>query len=295
MQSVLLTGATGFIGSALKLKLNDLNFNVVEINSANGGITNSEIFNGLLSHDFTHVFHLAGKTFVPESWERPSLYIKVNVYGTQNVLEFCRKKGLSLTFVSAYLYGRPEILPIAEGSRIWPNNPYAHSKYLAEQLCEFYSKEFDLKVNIIRPFNAYGIGQDKRFLIPSIINQALNEDRIRLKDLAPRRDYVYLEDLVDGLICSLACKEKYSVYNMGSGDSISVKGVVDVVQEILGTKKPVISDGKPRKNEIDNVIADTTRANTELKWYPKYSFHDGIKEIIDHGLISASTRERAYA
>jgi len=294
MKSVLLTGASGFIGSALKLKLNNLNYDIVEINSTSGGVTNSEIFNGLLSNNFTHVFHLAGKTFVPESWESPSMYIKVNVYGTQNVLEFCRKMRLSLTFVSAYLYGKSKTLPICEDCPICPNNPYAHSKYLAEQLCRFYAREFDLKINVIRPFNAYGIGQGKKFLIPSIINQALFEDVIRLKDLTPKRDYIYLDDLVDGLICSLTYKENCSVYNMGSGDSISVKDVVDVVQEILGTKKPVISDGKARKNEIDNVIADISKANTELKWYPKYSFHDGIKEIIDHLLISDSTLNKTH-
>ena len=121
MQSVLLTGATGFIGSALKLKLNDLNYNIVEINSSNGGVTNPEIFNGLLSNNFNHVFHLAGKTFVPESWEKPSLYFKINVHGTQNVLELlvlifmdnpkhCQSLKVVL-FVQIILMPIPNILP----------------------------------------------------------------------------------------------------------------------------------------------------------------------------------------
>lgn len=280
MQSVLLTGSTGFIGSALKLKLNDLDFSIAEINSVNGGVTNPEKFDGLLSKNITHVFHLAGKTFVPDSWEKPSLYYNINVSGTQNVLEFCRKNKAKLTFISAYLYGQPDKLPVAENSPIRPNNPYAHSKYLAEQLCEFYSREFDVKVNIIRPFNAYGIGQSKLFLISSIIDQALYEDVIKLKDLNPKRDFVYLSDLVDSLLCSMNFAGNYSVYNIGSGYSVSVQGVVDVVQEILGTKKPVISEKRSRKNEINDVVADITRANTELNWHPRYSLYEGIKEII---------------
>lgn len=168
---ILITGSRGFIGHALKPKLKDLHFDIIEVNSQNGGINNPKRFEGLLSQDITHVFHLAGKTFIPESWKTPANFFTTNVFGTQNVLEFCRKKKASLTFVSAYIYGNPEMLPIREDNAICPNNPYAQSKYLAEQLCQFYAREFDLKVNIIRPFNAYGIGQDKRFLIPSIINR----------------------------------------------------------------------------------------------------------------------------
>lgn len=124
MRSVLLTGSTGFIGSALKSKLSDLNFGIVEINSEKGGVTNTEIFDGLLSKDITHVFHLAGKTFVPESWEKPTIYYKVNVSGTQNVLEYCRKNKANLIYISAYLYGQPDKLPVAEDSPVRPNNPY---------------------------------------------------------------------------------------------------------------------------------------------------------------------------
>lgn len=295
MWPLLLTGSTGFIGSTLKLKLRELGFDIVEINSANGGVTNPGVFDGLWSEGISHVFHLAGRTFVPESWETPAVYTKINVYGTQNVLEFCRKKGVSMTFVSTYLYGRPDSLPISEDSPLRPNNPYAHSKYLAEQLCAFYAREFNVRVNIIRPFNAFGIGQDRRYLIPSVINQALAGDAIRVTDLVPRRDYIYVEDLVDALICSMTHKEKSSVYNIGSGFSMSVQGVIDVVQEILGTDKPVVSGGNVRRNEINDVIADTTRAHTELNWYPKYSFYEGIKQIIENEMIMNCPREQAFA
>lgn len=281
---ILITGSRGFIGSALKIKLMDLHFDIIEVNSQNNGINNPKIFEGLLSQDITHVFHLAGKTFIPESWKMPATYYTTNVFGTQNVLEFCRKNKASLTFVSAYIYGNPETLPIREDNAIRPNNPYAQSKYLAEQLCEFYAREFDLKINVIRPFNAYGIGQDKRFLIPSIINQALHEDSIKLHDLSPKRDYVYLSDLVNALICSMLFIDNVSVYNIGSGNSISVKNIVDAVQNLLGTDKPTISEGILRKNEVYETVADITRANIELNWYPKYSFSEGLKQILEHEL-----------
>lgn len=282
MEKILLTGATGFLGKALKKRLEGKNYNVIGTDSRHGDIADKKTFEIFRPENISHVFHLAGKTFVPDSWIDPASFYKINVMGTENVLEYCRKKNAPLTFVSAYIYGQPKTLPISEDHEIIPDNAYAHSKYLAEQLCLFYSREFDVKVNIIRPFNAYGIGQNNKFLIPSIIDQALNMDSIRLKDLSPKRDYIYLDDLIDALIFSISSKNSISVYNIGSGYSISVQGVVDVVQEILGTDKPVISEETTRKNEIHDVIADITRANTELNWYPRYSFYDGIKQIISY-------------
>lgn len=282
MSSVLLTGSKGFIGKALKAKLQNENHDILELDLENGGVTNPVMLDALLPLDITHVFHLAGKTFVPESWENPGEYFTVNTFGTKNVLEFCRKKGSNLTFVSAYIYGQPECLPISEDAKVCPDNPYAYSKYLAEQLCVFYAREFGLKINILRPFNAYGIGQNKRFLIPRIIDQALNKSAITLKDLSPKRDYIYLNDLVMALICSMTFNGNFSVYNIGSGSSISVQGVVDIVLEILGVDKPVISERVVRKNELSDVVADISKAKAGLKWSPKYSFREGIKKIIEN-------------
>lgn len=278
---ILITGASGFIGRALTNKLSLLNHEIIEINSKGGGVTNKKIIDALLHEDITYVFHLAGKTFVPESWQKPYDFYSLNVSGTLNVLEFCKKKDVGLTYISSYLYGIPKQLPIKEDAPVNPNNPYAHSKFLAEQLCDFYVCEFGVKANILRPFNVYGIGQDKNFLIPYIIDQALNNDIIQLKDLAPRRDYVYLLDLVDALICSMENKDKSSVYNIGSGVSISVQEVVDVVSGVLSIKKPVLSEEVIRKNEINNVVADITKARNELNWQPRFSFNDGIQQIID--------------
>ncbi|MFY4804662.1 NAD-dependent epimerase/dehydratase family protein, partial [Aliarcobacter butzleri] len=84
-----------------------------------------------------------------------------------------------LTFVSTYLYGVPEKLPISENDEIKSNNPYAHSKYLAEELCRFYSDYYNVKVTIARPFNVFGKNQKDIFLIPLIIKQVLYADVIK--------------------------------------------------------------------------------------------------------------------
>lgn len=282
LKQVVLTGSNGFIGRRLKERLIELNYDVLELNSSNGDVTSIETLKNYNFEKISHIFHLAAKTFVPESWTHPGEFYKVNSFGTLNILEICKEYNIGLTFISSYIYGQPKSLPISETLAIAPNNPYAHSKYIAEQLCEFYSKEFNTNISIIRPFNIYGIGQNKKFLIPHIIDQALNNEVIKIKDLSPKRDYIYLEDLIDSILLTMNHTVNYSVYNIGSGYSISVKQIIEVIQKVLGIDKKVICEDVQRKNEMNDVVADITKANRELNWYPKYSFLDGIKQIIDY-------------
>jgi nucleoside-diphosphate-sugar epimerase len=185
-----------------------------------------------------------------------------------------------MTFVSAYVYGHPETLPIKENSRIRPSNPYALSKRLAEEACEFYAYTHRLAITALRPFNVYGAGQDDKFLIPSIIRQALHEEKIIVQDLVPKRDYVFLEDLLIALVATLGRPQGYHVYNVGSGYSLSVGDVVDIIQKVAKTSKHVISEKNVRANELMDVVADITKARDELDWQPQHTFREGIESII---------------
>src|SRR5258708_22137375 len=98
-------------------------------------VSTPNAFDNLPKTQFDRVYHLAGKTFIPDSWKDPDSFYRANLIGTLNVLEYCRKTGSPLTYVSAYLYGLPKSLPINETATPQPDNPYAHSKFLAEELC----------------------------------------------------------------------------------------------------------------------------------------------------------------
>lgn len=280
MSKILVTGASGFIGRALVSRLKASGRDVVPVASADGDIASRKTLEKFAQQNIAHVFHLAGKTFVPDSWDDPQAFCQTNVLGTVNVLEFCRKNRIPMTYVSAYVYGHPDSLPISEDSAIRPSNPYALTKRLAEEACEFYASAYDLPVTTIRPFNVYGIGQGSNFLIPSIIHQALNEPQITVKDLLPKRDYVYLEDLLAALLVTLDRQKGYGIYNAGSGNSLSVKEVIDVIQDVAGTHKEIISDNVVRTNELMDVVADISKAGKELGWHPEYSFRAGIENII---------------
>lgn len=283
MKNILVTGAGGFIGQRLVHILKDAGHLVHGLDSTDGDIADPatvERFNEV-AVDF--VFHLAGRTYVPDAWREPGDFQRVNVAGAVNVLELCRRKEISLTYVSAYLYGIPSSLPVKETDRIDPNNPYALSKFLGESLCGFYAEHFGVPITIIRPFNIYGPGQKGHFLIPEIITQIKAGLPIRLKDLAPRRDYLYLDDLIDALVRTLNPKRGCHVYNIGCGSSLSVAEIVEIIQSAAGTSLPVVSEKTPRHNEIADVCADISKAALELHWHPQHSFKEGIKKMILNG------------
>ena len=282
MRNILVTGASGFIGTALVARLRAMGLTALTMDFEDGDIATEGTLAKFTQPDIEHVFHLAGRTFVPDSWGNPQAFYQTNVLGTVNVLEFCKTKNIPLTYVSAFVYGHPDTLPIREDIATRPNNPYAFTKRMAEQTCEFYAEEFGLPVTVIRPFNVYGIGQAEIFLIPSIIGQVLNtEDSIVVKDLMPKRDYVYLEDLVTALMATLNKFIGYRVYNIGTGISINVQQVIDIIQVIAGTKKKILCENVVRRSELMDVVADISRARDELGWYPEYSFKAGIETIIN--------------
>ena len=280
MKSILITGANGFIGSVLKNRLLGEDYTLYEFNEEDGDIAGE---NALATFDqkIDHVIHLAAKTFIPASWQNPFPFYKTNVIGTLNVLEFCKKNKIALTYMSSYLYGIPRELPINEKAELLPNNPYSHSKYLAENMCHFYHKEYGLNIVIFRPFNVYGIGQNESFLIPTIINQVLYKQEIRVKELSSRRDYVYIKDLVQAISLSLKKDFNFEIFNLGSGTSLSVEEVIQIIKEVFRSNKKVTCEYHQRKNEISETIADITRAKNKLGWKPQYTFNAGITDMVD--------------
>ncbi len=277
---VLVTGGTGFIGSALVKRLARSGHEVIALGSRDGDIETIDIAEKLNGNKFDHVVHLAGQTYVPDSWTKPAVFYRVNVQGTANVADYCRKNGAALTYVSAYVYGTPAALPIREDSVVAPHNPYAQSKFLGELVCQQFAQSFGFPVNILRPFNIYGIGQSSSFLIPKIVDQVLHAERVELDSLTPKRDYIYIDDLVDAIAVSLGKTRTGAIYNLGSGTSVSVEEVVRVVQAAARTDKPVVSKNIHRENEVMDVVADMSSFSAYFAWQPIFGFADGIAAIV---------------
>jgi GDP-4-dehydro-6-deoxy-D-mannose reductase len=275
---VLVTGASGFIGRHLVAHLNQIGKHIVPVSRAYGlDVTRDKLpLDGV-----GHVFHLAGKTGVVEAWRSLLNYLDTNAFGTARVLEQCRGR-CSVTFVSGYVYGSPKRVPIREQDAVDIQNPYALSKHLAEQICEFYARFYEVPVVTLRLFNVYGPGQDTRFLIPLIVQQILDprQPEIRVQDLKPSRDYLYISDAVEAIIMASAAAPG-TVFNIGYGASYSVEEIIKRASIAAGIYKPYRAIGEKRRQEIDSTRADASAFRKAVGWRPKVSIDDGLQLMIE--------------
>ena len=190
--------------------------------------------------------------------------------------------------VSAYVYGHPSALPVSEQHPLNAHSPYTQTKILAEEISRFYALHHDVPVAIVRPFNIYGPGQDDRFLIPTLVRQALDPscDAITVEDLRPRRDYLHVDDLV-GLLQRTLPPATIGTYNAGSGRSWSIEELVGIINNRLAAPKTLRSVGHFRPLEVPDVIADITCARRELGWAPTINLPKGIDNLLS-GASSAT-------
>lgn len=280
MTKILITGSTGFIGMHLLSALSKLEYSIYGFDLDDGDVAEEKTWNHFPKADV--VIHLAAKSFVPNSWRQPADFIKSNVLGITNSLNYCLEHKAKIIFLSSYLYGNPISLPIPESARLDPTNPYALSKKISEEICQFYCSKFGLDAIIFRPFNIYGPDQPENFLIPQIINQVLHSPEIVVQDLEPKRDFVYIDDLVEAIIKAVDINLKgCSIFNIGSGLSYSVKEIIDIIQNLNNSNKPIFSNNKRRRDEIMDTIADTQKAKKELNWEIHWSLHKGLAQVLN--------------
>jgi nucleoside-diphosphate-sugar epimerase len=278
---VVVTGATGFVGRRLCPRLTDSGQRVIPLARGLGrDVLAPDTWRALDGERVDAVVHLAAATFVPDSWARPGHFYELNTLGTQRVLDWCAARGARLVYLSAYLYGQPHYNPIDEGHTLAPDNPYAHSKWLGEELCRFYSAYRGVPTAILRPFNLFGPGQDERFLVPSVLGQLRDTGHITVKDDRPRRDFVHVDDLVDACVRVLAAPPASAVFNVGSGRSLSVGDVLEVVRRAARRRVEVTVAGEPRPNEIMDTVADCRAITAALGWRPRQGLEAWLEQEV---------------
>lgn len=282
-KKILVTGADGFIGRALIKQLKSVGAQVASLDLKTGTdiCDMAQLNNFQRRTRFDVIYHLAALSYVPASWQYPRQTMAVNLLGTLNMLEFCRQRRVGkFIFISTYVYGQPQYLPVNEQHPISPANPYAWSKYIGEKLCEAYHKSYGLKCIILRPFNIYGPAQSKIFLIPSLHDQFKHANKIVVNDLRPRRDFLFIDDMIEALLAAGSYRGKnFVAFNLGSGESHSIRHIIKTIEKISGRHKKTFDQKKRRPGEINDVIADIKNAKKRLKWHPKTNLFDGNKII----------------
>lgn len=275
LRRVLVTGATGFLGRHLGAALAAAGVEVRGVSRATG---HDILRDELPLEGVDHVFHLAAATGVPAAWADPPDVLLTNVQGTVRVLDQCRRVACPVSFASTYVYGKPDRLPVAEDHPVHPSNPYSLSKVLAEEACRGFAGMYRLPVSVLRVFNVYGPGQDDRFLVPLILRQAMDRalPEVVVQDLAPRRDYVHVADVVRAFLAATRLPG-FAVFNVGSGVSHSVAEVIALACGAAGTAKPARQTGAVRPADVPDTVADIAAIRRALGWTPRIGLAEGLR------------------
>jgi len=293
------TGGAGFIGSHMVDVLLDADFEVRVIDNLVGGresnlrhhagdsrlsfeardIRTLKPDSPLFS-DCRYVFHFAGIGDIVPSIERPTEYMSTNVQGTVHVLECARHAGVTkfVYAASSSCYGIADT-PTTESHPIAPQYPYALSKYQGEQAAFHWSEVYDLPVNSIRIFNAYGIRSRTTGAYGAVFGVFLRQ-KLEGKpftvvgDGSQTRDFVYARDVARAFLLAAETERTGRIYNLGAGNPQSVNHLV----ELLGGDTTPIPK---RPGEPDCTWADISRIREELGWEPEISFAEGVGRILE--------------
>jgi len=302
----LVTGADGFIGSHLTELLLDKgmavralscynSFNswgwLEDIQHANLEVVTGDVrdpyFCKQITNDIQVVFHLAALIAIPYSYHAPHSYLETNVAGTLNICQAARDNMVKRVLITSTseVYGTAQYVPIDENHPKQAQSPYSASKIGADAIAMSYYNAFGLPLTIVRPFNTYGPRQSARALIPSIVTQiATGAVEIRLGDLRPTRDFVYVKDTCKGFL-SIAESDATigEEINIASNTEISMQETFELIAEIMGSNVQFVADAerfRPEKSEVFRLWGDNTKIHELTGFIPKYSLRQGLSETI---------------
>ncbi|MCE1189614.1 MAG: NAD-dependent 4,6-dehydratase LegB [Ignavibacteria bacterium] len=308
MKKVLVTGSAGFIGSHLTEFLVNKGFEVkafVRYNSKNnwGWLENSSVKNNIQVYtgdirdydavysalkDCDGVFHLAALIGIPYSYVSPKAYIETNITGTYNILQAARELQLEQVLVTSTseTYGTAQYVPIDELHPMVGQSPYSATKIAADQLSISYFRSFGLPVKVVRPFNTYGPRQSARAIIPTIISQILDGKReLTLGNLAPTRDLTFVKDTCKGFYEISQSNSLFGeITNVGMHNEISVKGLVDLISEIMQVELTINTGEervRPGKSEVERLVCNNEKVKKHTAWAPDYDLRSGLEATIN--------------
>lgn len=308
-ETILVTGADGFIGSHLVELLLESGYRVRALSQYNSfnnwgwleninvDTKNLEVVTGdvrdshfclKLTESIDIVFHLAALIAIPFSYVAPEFYIDTNVKGTLNICEAARRNGVKriVHTSTSEVYGTAKYVPIDEAHPKQPQSPYSASKIGADAIAMSFYSSFGLPLVVARPFNTFGPRQSARAIIPTIITQILTgKKEIKLGDLSPKRDFTFVKDTCRGLLSLALCDDCLGrEINISSNFEISIAEALDTIKSVMKSDVEFIVDEqriRPASSEVYRLWGDNNLINKLTGYKPKFTFEEGIRQTVE--------------
>jgi len=229
------------------------------------------------------VIHLAAKAGVRPSIQDPQAYVATNIAGTMNVLQACEQFRVEhLVFASSSsVYGDAARVPFSEEDGTdAPASPYAATKKAGELLCFTYHRLQGLPVSCLRFFTVFGPRQRPDLAIHKFVRLIeMGEPVPFFGDGTSSRDYTYVDDTVDGILAALDRPDGYQIYNLGRRDPVSLRDTVAAIEAAVG-KRAVTNRMPDQPGDVRTTCADVSKARARLGYSPKVSFQEGIQRFV---------------
>lgn len=306
---ILVTGGAGFIGSHLCEKLLKMNHHVICFDDFDDFYAPSlkrkniekclktrkfELIEGDLrdkskleetfkKHNIDRIVHLAARAGVRPSIIDPLLYADVNIIGTLNLLELCKEYTIDqfIFASSSSVYGLNTKIPFNEDDCISkPISPYASSKISCEHFCYTYNNLYNIPITCLRFFTVYGPRQRPEMAIHKF-TRLIDEGKIveLYGDGTSKRDYTYIDDIIEGICTSLDKKVAFEIINLGNSETVELNYLISLIENELG-KKAKIKHLSNQSGDVPITYADISKAKRVLNYNPQTKIEDGIKSFV---------------
>lgn len=231
------------------------------------------------------VIHLAGLAAVGPSFEHPQDYINLNSAMLTSIAEHyvsAETKPRLIVVSSGAIYSSDQPMPLKEDSAIGYNSPYAVSKVLVENQCQYYRNR-GLDCVVVRPFNHIGPGQLEGFLVPDVIKQLQTGNQVMVGNIATRRDYTDVRDVARAYSLLATTPNLYhSIYNVCSGMSRSGEEIIDTLKELTGKKdaEVVVDQSLVRPTDALEIYGDASALKADTGWTPEIALEATLKDCV---------------
>jgi GDP-4-dehydro-6-deoxy-D-mannose reductase len=290
MKKIFLTGGDGFVGSYFTKSDpdNSIDLKITDISNREHIAKQLEVVG-----EDDYIVHLAAQSHVGYALDHPIETFDINVIGTFNLLrELAQKqfKGRLLIISSGDIYGAQleSEMPLTEHSELRPQNPYSASKVMAEYMAYAEGKQLGIEVIFARSFNHIGTGQKRNFVISAFAKQLVEmeqngaEQNIKVGNLAPKRDFTHVSDIISAYKIILDKGEAFTRYNVASGKSHSIENALNKMISMTSVDpKIIIDENLVRKNDQLLVSVDNSKLKS-LGWKPNISFDQALEEVLNY-------------